>query len=88
MHEGRSVCLTAHNSACTTPHGFHCLAHIVELTEVVFAEVTVLVRFEMNSNLLDVRRVDVRRIAWVSIWAILLCAFELFANVRNADCLG
>ena len=70
VHEDRSVRLTARNSACTTPHGFHCLAHIVELTEVVFAEVTVLVRFEMNSNLLDVRRVDVRRIAWVSIWAV------------------
>ncbi len=88
MHEGRSVRLTARNSACTTLHGFHCLAHIVELTEVVFAEVTVLVHFELNINLLDVRRVDVRHIAWVSIWAILLCAFELFAHIRNADRLG
>ncbi len=88
MHEGRSVCLTARNSACTTPHGLHCLAHIVELTEVVFAEVTVLVHFEVNSNFLDVQRVDVRRIAWESIFTMLIWAFELFAHVGDADWFG
>ena len=66
MHEGRSVRLTARDSACTTPHGLHCLAHDFELAEVVFAEVTVLVLFEMNSDFFDVRRFDVRRVTRVS----------------------
>ena len=88
MHEGRSVRLTARNSGCTTPHGFYCLARVLELTEVVFAEVTVLVHFEVNGDLLNVRRVNVQRIAWVGVWAILLCAFKLFAYVRDADRLG
>ncbi len=88
LHEGRSVRLTARNSACTTPHGFYCVTRVLELTEVVFANVTVLVHFEVNSNLLNVQRVDVRRIAWVGVWAILLCAFKLFSHVRDADRLG
>jgi hypothetical protein len=54
----RSVCLTARESSCTTPHGLHCLAHVIEITEVVFAEDTVLVHFEVNSNLLNVLRLN------------------------------
>ena len=53
-----SVCLTVGESSCTTPHGFYCLAHVLELTEVVFTEVTVLVQFEVNSDLLDVRQLN------------------------------
>ena len=89
MHEGSSVCLTACNSACTTPHGLHCLAHVLELTEVVFAEVTVLVHFEVNSNLLDVRRFDVRRVTWVGKFTILFVGtLKLFAREVGADWLG
>ena len=88
MHEGSSVHLTACNSACTAPHGLHCLAHVLELTEVVFFEVTVLVHFEVNSNLLDVQSFDVRSLARVGMRALLIWAFKLFARVRDADCLG
>ena len=83
-----SVCLTACESSCTTPHGLHCLAHVLELTEVVFAKVTVLVHFEVNSNLLGAQRLDVRRLARVGIRALLIWAFELFAREGDADWLG
>jgi len=82
------VRLTGRESSCTTPNRLHCLAHGIELTEVIFAEVTVLVHFEVNSDLLNVQRLNFRCIAWVGIFTMLIWAFELFARVGDADLFG
>ena len=84
----KSVRLTVRESSCTTPHGLHCLAHVLELTEVVFSEVTVLVCFEVNSNLLDVRHLNVRRLARVGETAIFVFTFKTFARVRDTERFG
>ena len=86
--ESRSVRLTVRESSCTTPHRLHCLAHGLELTEVIFAEVTMLVHFEVNSNLLDVRHLNVRCLGRLGKRAILLVVtLKTFARVGDNDCL-
>ncbi len=89
MHEEVSVCLTARESICTAHHGLHFFAQVCELTEVIFAEVAVLVHFEVNGNLLNVQHIDVRRLAWVGKLLIrFVFTLKTFARVRNTDSSG
>ncbi len=85
MHEEVSVCLTARESICTAHHGLHFFAQVCELTEVIFAEVAVLVHFEVNGNLLNVRHIDVSCLAWVGEFAMFVGTLETFAQVRDTD---
>ena len=83
-----SVCLTACDSFCTAHHGLHFFAQVCELTEVIFAEVAVLVHFEVNGNLLNIRHIDVRCLAWVGKLAMFVVTLKTFAGVRDTDSCG
>ena len=85
--KSRSVCLTARDSLCTAHHGPRCFTQ-VELAEMVFAEVTMLVHFEVNSNLLNVRHLDVLCLAWVGKQAIFVFTLETFARARDTERFG
>ncbi len=83
-----SVCLTARDSFCTAHHGPHFFAQVRELTEVIFAEVAMLVHFEVNGNLSNVRHIDVRRLAWMGKLAMFVFTLKTFARVRDTDSCG
>ena len=74
-----SVCLTACDFFCTAHHGLHCFTQVRDLTEVIFAEVAVLVHFEVNSNLLNVQHFDVLCLAWVGKLAMFVVTLKTFA---------
>ena len=83
-----SVFLTARDSFCTAHHGLHLFTQVCELTEVIFAEVAMLVHFEVNGNLLNVRHINVRHLAWVGKLAMFVITLETFARVRDTDSCG